>query len=151
MKKKKVIITLSRVYPATHKRAGELTGFEGKLKSGKKIHTIRLNAKGVWNKRFHDIESGRKYLSVREWTGRPYDSLQREFAQYEKIGLQKIAMSYGSDDVYPRIWIDDKEVTVQQVAANDGLSIEDFVDWFFGKSKSNTFDGVVIHFTDFRY
>lgn len=45
MEKKKVILTLCRIFPVTHRKAGELTGFEGKLKDGKKIHTIRYNAK----------------------------------------------------------------------------------------------------------
>lgn len=45
MEKKKVILTLCRIFPVTHSKAGEPTGFEGKLKDGKKIHTIRYNAK----------------------------------------------------------------------------------------------------------
>ena len=44
----------------------------------------------VYKRQYKDIASGKKYLSVREWTGRPYNSEQREFAQYEKIGLQHI-------------------------------------------------------------
>lgn len=149
--KKKVILTLCKVFPVTHSRAGEPTGFEGKLKSGEKKHTIRYNAKDVWHERYRGISSGRKFLSVREWTGRPYNSEQREFAQYDKIGLQKVTMTYGADDPVPQIWIDDKLIPVEEVAKNDGLSVEDFVEWFFGKSKSNVFEGVVIHFTDFRY
>lgn len=35
MEKKKVILTLCRIFPVTHRKAGELTGFEGKLKDGK--------------------------------------------------------------------------------------------------------------------
>lgn len=151
MEKKKVILTLCRVFPVTHSKTGELTGFEDKLKSGKKIHTIRWNAKGVWDKRYSDISLGKKYLSVREWTGRPYNSQQREFARYASIGLQHVTMTYGADDAYPQIWIDNKLVPIQEVAKNDGLSVEDFVEWFFGNSKESTFEGVVIHFTDFRY
>lgn len=36
MEKKKVILTLCRIFPVTHRKAGELTGFEGKLKDGKR-------------------------------------------------------------------------------------------------------------------
>ncbi|MGG6494660.1 UNVERIFIED_CONTAM: hypothetical protein NY603_17120, partial [Bacteroidetes bacterium 56_B9] len=106
---------------------------------------------GVWDKRYKDIASGKKYLSVREWTGRPYNSEQREFARYEKIGLQHITMTYGSDDTIPKVWVDNKKVSINEVAKNDGLSVEDFVEWFFGNNKENVFEGVVIHFTDFRY
>jgi hypothetical protein len=151
MEKKKVILTLCKAFPATHSKAGEPTQFEKKLNAGLKIHTIRYNAKNVWNDRYNGIKSGNKYLSVREWTGRPYNSVQREFTRFDKIGLQKIKMVYSVDDAYPKIWIDDKEVSIQEVAKNDGLSVSDFVEWFFGNNKENTFDGVIIHFTNFRY
>jgi hypothetical protein len=88
---------------------------------------------------------------LREWTGRPYNSEQRELARCEKIGLQHITMTYGTDDPVPQAWVDGKKVPVEQIAKNDGLSVADFVEWFFGSSKSNVFEGVVIHFTDFRY
>lgn len=56
-----------------------------------------------------------------------------------------------SEDAYPEIWIDNKKVSIHEVAKNDGLSVEDFVEWFFGNNKENVFEGVVIHFTGFRY
>lgn len=149
--KKKVIITLCRVFPVTHSKSKQLTGFESKLKDNTKIHTIRYNEKSVWDKRYKDIASGKKYLSVREWSGRPYNSEQREFAQYEKIGLQHITMTYGVDDAVPQAWVNGKEVPIEVLAKNDGLSVEDFIEWFFGGAKGNVFKGVVIHFTDFRY
>lgn len=81
MEKKKVILTLCKSFPVTHSKAGEATDFEKKLKDKSKIHTIRYNAKNVWNERYKDIVSGKKYLSIREWTGRPYNSEQKEIAQ----------------------------------------------------------------------
>jgi len=149
--KKKVILTLCRVFPATHSQAGKLTGFEGKLKSGEKIHTIRHNAKDVWQERYKGIEQGRKYLSVREWMGRPYNSEQREFARYDRIGLQHIRMVRVSSGEIPQVWVDGKSVPIEEVARHDGLNLEDFIEWFFGGDKADTFDGVVIHFTNFRY
>lgn len=149
MEKKKVILTLCRVFPVTHSKAGELTGFESKLKSGKKIHTIRYNAKGVWDKRYNDISLGKKYLSVREWTGRPYNSQQREFARYASIGLQHVTMTKVNDTC--RVLVDGKEIPVQEVAKNDGLTVGEFMEWFFGENKESVFEGVIIHFTNFRY
>jgi len=149
--KKKVILTLCKVFPATHSKAGEPTGFEQKLKAKEKIHTIRYNAKNVWTGRYNDIYFGRKYLSVREWTGRPYNSEQREFARYDRIGLQNITMTYSSSDPVPQAWVDGKEIPVEILAKNDGLSLEEFIEWFFGGTKSNVFEGVIIHFTDYRY
>ena len=39
-----------------------------------------------------------------------------------------------------------------QLARNDGMTLEEFKDWFFGQGLDRTvFSGVIIHFTDFRY
>lgn len=116
-------------------------------------HTVRVDASGLWAKRCEEVNSGKKILSVREWTERPYRSEQRELKKLSQIGLQYITMTYSSDDALPQCWIDNKRVPVEDVASNDGLSVDDFVDYFFGKCgcKSNVFEGVIIHFTDFRY
>lgn len=61
----------------------------------------------------------------------------------------------GKDDMGLRYraavrFIDGKQLlNVEQLAANDGMTLDDFVSWFF--KTSDTFEGVVIHFTDFRY
>lgn len=149
IEKKKAVMILSRVFPSTHPRAKESTGFEDKIKDGNKIHTIRTDANGAWKERCDEINSGKKYLSVREWSGKPYNSEQRELFRLDKIGYQNIAMTYDSNDSEPCIWINGKKVPVEEVAKNDGLSVDDFISWFF--AKDNTFDGVVIHFTNYRY
>lgn len=151
--KRKVIITFSKAFPPGHSKVGQPTGFESKLKAGTKIHTIRADAKGWWDKCAEAINSGRKYLSLREWVGRPYNSEQRILGERDKIGLQTITMSYSSEDELPQAWVDGKKVPVEQLAKNDGLAVEDFVEWFFSTPlyKSNTFEGKIIHLTDFRY
>lgn len=151
--KRKVIITFSKAFPPGHSKVGQPTGFESKLKAGTKIHTIRADAKGWWDKCAEAINSGRKYLSLREWTGRPYNSEQRKLGEVDKIGLQSITMTYSSEDELPQAWVDGKKVPVEQLAKNDGLAVEDFVEWFFSTPlyKSNTFEGKVIQLTDFRY
>lgn len=150
IEKKKIVITLCKVFPKTHSRAGQPTGFENKLKTGRKIHTIRANKNGVWDKRYTDISSEKKYLSVREWTGKPYNSVQRVIGRADKIGLQHIKMAYGVEDAEPRAWVDGKEIDVHILAHNDGLPLKDFTEWFFG-CKRGTFEGVIIHFTNYRY
>lgn len=146
-----MIVSLCRVFPKGHRKAGEATDFEDKVKDGRKIHTIRYNGNDVWAKRYKDIMEGRKYLSLRQWTGRPYNSEQREIAKLEKIGLQKVTMTYSSGDSLPQVWIDGKPQDIEAVAKNDGMTVEEFVEWFFGNSKENIFEGVVIQFTDFKY
>lgn len=151
--KRKVIITFSKAFPPGHSKVGQPTGFESKLRAGTKIHTIRADAKGWWDKCAEAINSGRKYLSLREWVGRPYNSEQRILGERDKIGLQTITMTYSSEDELPQAWVDGKKVPVEQLAKNDGLAVEDFVEWFFSTPlyKSNTFEGKIIHLTDFRY
>ena len=58
MEKKKIVLTLSKVFPVTSSQAGEPTGFEEKLKTGVKLHTIRANKAGVWDKRAKEIAEG---------------------------------------------------------------------------------------------
>ena len=149
-KVKKAIITLSKVFPATHSRKGDPTGFSGKLEKGEKRHTIRANY-DWWAKKMEAINDGRMYLSIREWSGKPYCSPQNELRQIHKIGLQKVEMTYDSNDDVPQVWIDGKKIPIQEVCKNDGLDLDDFIELFFGNSKSNTFDGVCIQFTNFRY
>lgn len=143
---KKIVLTLCKVFPATSMYAGEPTGFEEKLKSGKKIHTIRANRKGIWDRLHRDIVSGKKFLCVREWTGRPYNSEQREYARYDEIGLQHVEMFRSTPMVCK---VDGRDVPVEELAANDGLTYDQFMDMIFG--NEDYFSGVIIHFTDFRY
>ena len=147
---KKAILTLSKVFPVTHSRKGYPTGFRDKLEKGEKKHTIRSNY-DWWAKKMDAINNDRMYLSIREWSGKPYCSPQNELCKIHKIGLQKVTMTYDSNDSVPQIWIDGKQIPIQDVCKNDGLEFNDFVEWFFGHSKSNEFEGVCIQFTNFRY
>ena len=149
--KRKAILSLCKTFPTGHRTVGEPTLLDKNLTDGVKIHTVRGNAGNTWGKRCQDVMQGRKYLSVRQWTGRPYNSKQEEIARFDKIGLQKITMTYSSEDAVSRCWVDGHRVPVEMVAANDGLTTEDFVNWFFGRNPENIFEGVVIQFTDFRY
>lgn len=152
MEKKKIVMTLSKAFPASHSRCGEPTCFEALLAEGTKIHTIRKNKNGVWDKRAAEINNGKKCLCVREWEGRPYHSEQREFARYERIGLQHVRMVRKSG-LFVDCEVDGKPVPVWTLAANDGLLVPDFIEWFFSTNLYgvDVFEGVIIHFTDFRY
>lgn len=145
---KKVIITLSKMFPVSHSKAGKPTEFAKHLQEGVKIHTVRGNNKNIWDQRAEQIKAGKMYLSVREWSGRPYNSKQVELAQFHKIGLQHIMIANSVLGI-TRCWVDDKEVPICEIAKNDGLAVEDFVEFFH--TNTDVFEGVIIHFTDFRY
>ncbi len=146
MKKKTYVLMISEAFPAYHNRAGEKTGFEEKIESGLKIHTIRQNLE-LWQKRAKVINSGNGVLSIRKWSDKPYRSKHIELFQFNKITVQKIESTQIG-------WVVDGDLKTYKVlpthiiAKNDGLSHNDFVNWFKG---CKNILGCIIHFTDFRY
>lgn len=154
--RKKIILALSKVFPVTHSRRGEPTGFAEKLASREKIHTIRSNY-DMWKLNAEKMERGTFYLSVRQWSGKPYHSPQVEIMRINNaIGMQPIEIYYHADNDTMTAKIDGKEwldADCYEIAKNDGLSTQDFKECFFGKSphEDKVFKGGIIHFTDFRY
>lgn len=154
--KKKIVITLSRVFPVTHSRHGEPTGFAEKLASGEKKHTIRRNY-DLWKVNAKKMGRGGYALSIRQWSGRPYNSPQVEVLEVNKhFGVQPIEIYYHADNdtitakIDGREWLD---ADCYEIAKNDGLSVQDFKEWFFGRQpkEDKVFQGVIVQFTDFRY
>lgn len=149
---KTYVLTLSKVFPKNHKRAGEPTDFELLFKDNNyfdKIHTIRANYP-LWEQRISEIQAGRAVLSVRQWTGNPYRSKQVEIASLtadDGVGIQKLSFSREMLSFE----IDDKGFAIPEdlLAENDGLSLEDWIDWFKGYDLDKPM--AIIHFTKFRY
>lgn len=141
-------LMIAQTFPKTHIRKGQPTGFPLAIKHYDKIHTIRGNY-NLWAKRFEKIDAGKAILSVRIWDGVPYHSNQIEIFKYDKthnVGIQKILF----DDYLYSCQIDDKRFgDMWWLSKNDGLSSEDFEDWFKGYDFSKPM--AIIHFTDFRY
>lgn len=140
------VLTVSQKFPTAHKKAGQSTGFPLAIKHYDKIHTIRGNY-DLWAKRFEKINAGKAILSVRIWEGKPYASKQLEIFKYDythKIGIEKL------EDPTNFVFapIEGKQINWDLVAKNDGLSFEDFCEWFKVRSNSPM---AVIHFTGFRY
>lgn len=162
MEKKTYVITLSRVFPAKHSKAGEPTKFRDAFNAGQvfnrgsgclyvrpKLHTIRANYP-LWEKRIKEVQEGNAVLSVRQWTGKPYRSKQVEIARLTAangVGIQMLRFlgdnfngGYIRNGVYPSDKI---------LAKNDGLSLADWEAWFRGYDVSKSL--AIIHFTKFRY
>lgn len=164
------VLTVSRVFPSTHKRKGHLTYFPQKILANEgilpvsdaftewdisgfepKIHTIRANYE-FWAKRIKEVQEDKAILSIRYWSGKPYNTKQIEICQLDKdsgIGIQKIGFSSGKIDY---LYIDyDKisELNIVEIAKNDGLSYYDFYNWFKNYDLSKPM--AMIHFTKFRY
>lgn len=170
-KLKTYVLMISRVFPAKHPRAGQQTYFREKIQRnciGKKsidgsfepfkiniidftdpkLHTIRENY-DLWASRADKINRGEAVLSLRQWTGKPYNSKQVEFIRLEKIGVQRVKISRLAIDgrhIVVHTSIDGKLIDIDKVSKNDGLSVDDFCKW-----HKKDIEGVCIHFTDFKY
>ena len=139
---------------------GKPTGFKESFLQGRKIHTLRLDAKGKWAKDIKDVSEGRKFISVRQWTGRPYNSEQIEIGQLTEgenahgMGLQHFALKWSKvgGKVVASMSVDGHLIPISEVAAHDSLSEADFLAMFTdNKQEEGCTQGVVIHWTNFRY
>jgi hypothetical protein len=117
-----------------------------------KIHTIRTNY-AYWARIAGEVNAGRGILSLRQWSGSPYNrkhdgSKPVEFLQLTKMGIQEFKLTKELGMIH----IDGRVMSIEdhgKIAMNDGLSQQEFYDWFkFGRKET---EGCVIHFTDFRY
>lgn len=157
---KTYFLTLSQVFPSTHPRAGEPTFFRDKIHAAitgnrdywNKLHTIRANYE-FWRKRFEKIAAGEACLSIREWVGKPYGkgSSMRELAlltHEDGIGIQKLEFKEIRKD-FIAATIDGKPWPRKIIALNDGLSLQDWREWFKGYDQGKPM--AIIHFTDKRY
>lgn len=152
--KKCIVITVSRQFLKQHPRSGDETGFLEKIRKQIKKHTIRGNYEW-WKKRIDMVVRDEAYLSIRYWTGSPYNyqrdgSKQAELVQLhakDGVGIEKLDLTrlgWFIDDV-------DNDLTLEELSKNDGLSKQDFIDWFDGELKIDMDSKAIIHFTDFRY
>lgn len=142
-KKTNVILLVAKSFLKYHSKAGQQTDFERKIKDGEKLHTIRSNFK-EWEKKIRKIENGDGKLVVKQWSGVPYRSPQIKLFELEDgVGIQKLEFIEG------KFVIDGKtEVTIETLAKNDGLELQDFKDWF---QVFPTTPMAIIHFSKFRY
>lgn len=156
MKKTKIktyVLMVSTKFPADHPKKGIETGFPLQIKYYEKIHTIRGNY-DLWQKRFEKINRGEAVLSVRIWDGLPYKSKQLEIFRYDcthKIGVQKVLLTniYDNQTLIGNEMFGYLYAKINDLSKNDGLSVEDFKDWFKNYDLSEPM--AIIHFTGFRY
>lgn len=137
---------VATTFPSGHKRGGEPTGFIDAIRNKQKIHTIRGNA-ALWYIKITQVINGHAYLSIRSWSGKPYRSPQIEHFRVYNCGIQfaqAIKNAAGSKN-----WLTSGcEIEKNALAANDGLSVDDFDDWFKSNDEQSF---AIIHFTKFRY
>jgi hypothetical protein len=161
---------ISRTVPATHARKGEQTLFVDRimldraLGNGKK-HTIRGNYP-LWKKRMDKVQAGSAVIELFYWEGKPYNSKQFVFLTLDKdsgCGVQELGFMCNPECVEHPAYIDItkpfvfptcsnmlyRDIDVNKLCENDGLSLSDFKEWF--KSYDLSEPMAIIHFTKFRY
>lgn len=134
--KKTYVLMLSQSFPTKHPRSGNPTGFRKKFLSGEKRHTIRANFP-LWAKRIHEVQQGEAVISVRQWEARPYFSRQITIGcltAESGTGIQKLTFQLDRDGCasFNFFDIDGKYPELKELAANDGLSADDWKEWFRG-------------------
>ena len=143
--KKQVVLMIAKNFLAYHKRAGQATDFEIKIKEKDKLHTIRPNYE-KWKEKIEEVKSGKAELVLKQWEGRPYHSTPNKLSIYDdKDDVDVSKLTKTADGFFVN---DTIKVEPEDLAKNDGLSLQDFEDWF---KVFPTEPMAIIHFNSFRY
>jgi hypothetical protein len=123
---------------------GTPTNFKEKILAFEKFHTIR---KGD---RWREGMSIQMAYGVRT---RKYEHLNKTIPALQTVkSTQSIEMHFNLHDESLAIYIDGFKLhpmQIKQLIKNDGLTTAQFIKHFF--SKTTSFTGQLIHWTDFRY
>lgn len=147
------VVTFSTKFPVKHPRAGEPTFFVEKVvkglhRPGVKPFDVDMNTEmyHIVEPKFHTIRAGSRWkvgdkFSPRIWSGKPYASKQIQFAP--DIEIKKIwTIIKNPNDLhgfafhingnrYVADWeMETANIMLKDLSKNDGLSKEDFVNWF---------------------
>lgn len=154
------VITFSRVYPAYHPKAGQQTFFiekiYAKLADTDSSFKIPNYANEYWDwheyyncslPKGHTIRAGHRWksgdwFSPRVWSGKPYNSKQIIIAPDIQVKRVWNFELHGGKPFFKIIdcpWTSHLEEitdeTLELIAKNDGLLLDDFMSWFHDFSK----------------
>ena len=111
-----------------------------------------------WRKIFDEIEAGNAYLSLRQWSGKPYASKQIEIARLTRedgIGIQLLCFAGNKTkkdrELHHPIVRGTTEVDYRQLAMNDGLTVMDWEAWFSNPDYDLSEPMAILQLTKFRY
>lgn len=136
-------LSVSKKFPTWHRSAsGKPTMFLEQIINGRKRHTIRANAKGYYK----DGDT----VEITQWSGAPYRSRVEKTGVVIRIGLEPVTLALFDNGTLSAT-VGFKSVLPVRLAKNDGLTLEQFIGWFFPQRKPGIFKGVIVHFSSFRY
>lgn len=157
------VITFSRQFPAKHPRAGEPTFFAEKIVRSLGLHNQYISEQkhtclndfsmALDEPKHHTIRAGSRWkvgdqFSPRIWSGKPYASKQIEIAP--PITIVKIWRFEAFSELF---LLNGKpfDVTSSDIPENDGLSTDDFLNWFdiHPKKDGTHFIGQILCWNEF--
>lgn len=158
------VLTFSRQFPKGHPKAGQPTHFPEKIMAGLADRQVDFKIPDdfvLWEwlpyyncrqPKHHTIRGGNRFkpgdmASLRVWSDKPYRSKQIEFAQ---VQIQKVFVIYSDGVLW---WVNHQPAPtyiLERIANNDGLSIQDFLNWFAIHPKKDGigFYGQIISWSD---
>lgn len=157
-----VVVILSKDIFARGKKASAPSFFERKVKNGSKRHTVRANF-DYWKQKIERLKEQGGTLSLRQWSGKPYRSSQEtileipaSMVEVQRLSLVRLQTETKKGTFYSFLAkIDGTRYPLETIARNDGLTEEEFTEWFnpfFDEVEYATpLAFAVIHFTTFRY
>jgi len=159
------VITFSRVFPKYHPKAGQPTGFIEKIFHSiyKDKPSMFFDAKlgNIWldphltGEKHHTIRNGNRWkvgdkFSPRVWSDKPYNSKQIILSEDLEIKQIYQIRIWRESPLNWRIYINGEIISapkISELAANDGLSHRDLLDWFNVPVEKN-FEGQIICWSD---
>lgn len=158
------VIIFSRVFPTYHPRKGEPTEFVEKVWAGKGISMLNTDVLkeeyigvsrigNLFYPKHHTIRAGNRWkvgdkFTPRVWSGKPYASKQIIIApDIEVKKVWNIYMVWGGYNWFITTKELNKPISIDMLAKNDGLTTEDFMNWFCKNKKSrqgDSFSGQII-------
>lgn len=153
------VITFSVTFPAYHPRKGEHTNFIMNVRKGysSRIHDYQPDE----DAKHHTIRNGNRwkkgdFCSLRYWIDKPYCSKQQQMFENDVELIEVYKIKIGKDfetislenntnfEIYTQFSFNrNVNELIKQLAKNDGLSVQDFKDWF---AKSLPFKGQILVF-----
>jgi hypothetical protein len=168
MKIKKHKLNIRNIFPEEHSKAGKETFYAHKIigivsgikqtnNYGEKIHVVEQNY-DYWKKRIDMVNCGDAVLDLYCYFGDDF----RKFHTFDKnsgLDIQKLGFFKNSNLPFVSITTTShggramsatlREIDINQLAENNGLSLQDFQEWLNISDCSKPL--AIIHFTKFRY
>ena len=165
-----MLVYYSRVLPD-----GSLSEFKRKVQEGEKLHTIRAKRKGLRQIKAGDtlhfwdadprlknklvprpsaFEIPEKYCSLGPGLCSGVEPIEIFFPIPEDKNSIKVAIGGPSEDnIVDVVYEFLNEQEIRELALNDGLTLDQFKDWFYKSTDQgrNDFEGFIIHWTGLRY